>query len=708
MNSPAVLLFLLGVGHAAKIRHKVTPVEKVISLLEKLKEETAAEAQEDAKTYDEFACFCKEQADNKFYAITKSKELIKQQTAKIKLLGSEITELNKEVVALQDEKEKLEGEQKDADETRAQEFQTYSAEEAKMADAISRIERAIQALEDSKAGMEDAKLNLAQVEEKVSKKQFKEIMAFLELAKSTAPGKPPAYEYRSNDIISTLKGLLKTFKQNKVDLDTEEAGIRNQYELAKQARENTIEFTAKDIEEKKGLIQSKEKEKAETEQLKKEETADMNADQAFLDELTTTCEQKAKDFDQRSKARVGEITAVTKALEILKSGVQPNYSANKKLTMFMQSGKKAVQPDEFERLLQANEESDDDEPVREDAIGFVEAPDVPESFIQLRGKSGLSMLPRVVTFLTRRANRLHSPVLQMLTIKIQAGSGKDHFVKVRGLIKDLIAKLEADAESEAEQKGFCDKEMAKATTARDKAIGQVETLTATIDELESAIAKLTELIDELGTAIADLRKALFEETELRSSEKADNTKTIGDSEAGLEAVKGAIQVLKDFYESAFTQFVPAGADRDGNTVKDLAPAGQEGTYHGNQDAAKGIFGMLEVIQSDFERTVDKTTEEEDKAQEEFDAFEKETKQNLEDKAAEKKQAEKDKETKEADLTAAQASLKDEQELLSVAKEELEKLKPLCVDTGMDWKERRARQEQEVEALKEALAILSEI
>merc|ERR1719310_2004420 len=104
-------------------------------------------------------------------------------------------------------------------------------------------------------------------------------------------------------------------------------------------------------------------------------------------------------------------------------------------------------------------------------------------------------------------------------------------------------------------------------------------------------------------------------------------KTLGDSKDGLEAIKAAIKVLKEFYDNAFvqTEFTPAGADRDGNTVKDLAPAGQEGTYHGNQDAAKGIFGLLEVIQSDFERTVDKTESEEEEAQAEFEKYEEETK-----------------------------------------------------------------------------------
>merc|ERR1712139_59041 len=132
--------------------------------------------------------------------------------------------------------------------------------------------------------------------------------------------------------------------------------------------------------------------------------------------------------------------------------------------------------------------------------------------------------------------------------------------------------------------------------------------------------------------------ALFEATELRKEEKADNEKTIADSEGGLEAVKGAIAVLKEFYENAFVQtgFVPAGADRDGNTVKDLAPATQEGTYHGNQDAAKGIFGLLEVIQSDFERTIEKTTAEEEAAQAEFEEYEKKTKTSIEDKTKDKK------------------------------------------------------------------------
>merc|ERR1719247_3253765 len=103
--------------------------------------------------------------------------------------------------------------------------------------------------------------------------------------------------------------------------------------------------------------------------------------------------------------------------------------------------------------------------------------------------------------------------------------------------------------------------MEAATTSRDDAQGEVETETANIDQAKSKIAQLTEEITELGNEIAALRKGIFEATELREAEKADNEKTISDSEEGLKAVKGAIKVLKEFYEGGFVQFTPAKAGR---------------------------------------------------------------------------------------------------------------------------------------------------
>jgi hypothetical protein len=72
-------------------------------------------------------------------------------------------------------------------------------------------------------------------------------------------------------------------------------------------------------------------------------------------------------------------------------------------------------------------------------------------------------------------------------------------------------------------------------------------------------------------------------------------------------------VLKDFYGESFveTSFEPKGGDRSGNTVSDLAPKTFEGEYRGGKDASAGIFGLLEVIQADFERTVKTVTKAEE-------------------------------------------------------------------------------------------------
>merc|ERR1719420_1334241 len=187
---------------------------------------------------------------------------------------------------------------------------------------------------------------------------------------------------------------------------------------------------------------------------------------------------------------------------------------------------------------------------------------------------------------------------------------EDHFVKVRGLIKDLVAKLEADASAEADQKAWCDEEMEKSTSKRDENIGAMEGDLAAKTSAEAKIAKLEEEIATLTSEVAELTKALNEATQLRGQEKAENTKTLADANGGLAGVKKAMKILKDFYDNALiqtgTSYKPPKGDASGNTVGDLAPDTFSGDFAGNQDAASGIIGQLDVIKSDFEANIDAT------------------------------------------------------------------------------------------------------
>merc|ERR1719460_370778 len=100
--------------------------------------------------------------------------------------------------------------------------------------------------------------------------------------------------------------------------------------MAAGARANIISSLKKQINVDETLSASKGEEKADTQGLKDEETTARNADQAFLDDLTSKCEAKAAAWDKRSTTRAGELTALGQAVELLK-GMSHTYGANAKL-----------------------------------------------------------------------------------------------------------------------------------------------------------------------------------------------------------------------------------------------------------------------------------------------------------------------------------------------------------------------------------------
>jgi len=281
------------------------------------------------------------------------------------------------------------------------------------------------------------------------------------------------------------------------------------------------------------------------------------------------------------------------------------------------------------------------------------------------------------------------------------------------MIKDLIAKLEADAEAEQDQKGWCDEEMEKATSKRDENIGKMEGDMASIAKTSATIDQLTREIAELEVEIADLYKALNEATDLRKAQKATNDKTVADATAGLNAVKAAIKVLEDFYGSFIqikASYKPPKGDADGNTVGDLAPdtGFSNENYEGNQDAASGIMGLMAVIKSDFEGTISATKDEEKAAADEFKTFKSDTEGDLDQKKGSVDTKQGELKTAKADLVGYKDDLKNHGDLKKEALDELAKLKPACVGTGMDYAERVARREQEIESLKNAYLIFDDL
>jgi cell division septum initiation protein DivIVA len=275
-----------------------------------------------------------------------------------------------------------------------------------------------------------------------------------------------------------------------------------------------------------------------------------------------------------------------------------------------------------------------------------------------------------------------------------------------------MARLAADAQSEATQKSFCDSAMSENIGARDTAQAAIETLTAEKSKLTVERSTLEQEIAELSKSVADSKKALMEASALREEESADNSQTISTAEKGKAGVEMALQVLQDFYSGAALaalqiKYVPPNSDRSGKTVGDLAPETFGEEYHGDQTASKGIIGLLEVILSDFERTISTVTEQEQTAQGAFEKLKEETELDISTKEA-SIVTKQNRVTEIGDLLVDNADkLATESVLLKTAEGELEVLHAQCVAGEESYTDRVAKREKEIESLKQAQAILED-
>merc|ERR1719231_614963 len=115
----------------------------------------------------------------------------------------------------------------------------------------------------------------------------------------------------------------------------------------------------------------------------------------------------------------------------------------------------------------------------------------------------------MVSFLHERAARYNSRVLEAVAVR----SGADPMKKVKKMIKDMMVKLLNEANKEAGNKAFCDKELAVNKHTRDSKTSEVETMTAEVEGLTAKIAKTTEEIEDLTEGVAKLDKEIAKETE---------------------------------------------------------------------------------------------------------------------------------------------------------------------------------------------------
>jgi len=663
------------------------PLSKTIELLDSLSAKISAEGEAEAKAYKEYVEWCDNAASNLKYEIktgaAKKEELqatIAKTTADIEAADSKIEDLAGSIAA--DERELGE-----ATSVRNKENADFAASEAELVDAIDTLDRAVMVLEKE---MKKNPASLAQVDTSNVQNLVKAMSSIVDAAAFPATdqrklaalvqaqqgaesdddelGAPAAavYKSHSSSIFDVLEDLKEKAEGQLSDLRKAESATKHNFDMLKQSLTDQIEADTKDSDEEKANKAATQEAKAVAGGDLVETTKDLENDKAGLATAGSTCMTVAADHEATMKSRAEELNALAlakKALAETSSGaVGQSYS------FFQVASGSALQT----RADLSNAE--------------------------------------IVSLVKKLAKENHSTALAQLASRIAAAvrygaaSGEEPFAKVKELIADMISKLQNEAKSEGNEKEYCDEEMAKTAQKKGELQHEISKLSTKMDQAAANSAGLKADVKELQSELASLAKSQADMDRIRREQNAAYTQAKADLELGLQGVRKALGVLRDYYGGGAAAGAAMIQGKDTFATMMEQPAMPQ-AHNAAGGAGGSIIGMLEVVESDFAKNLaTEETEEADSAAE----YEKTSQTNKVTNTIKEQDVKyKTKEFKGLDKTISELSGDKEttDTELSAVMEYDGKIKERCIAKPETYETRKGRRESEIAGLKEALSIL---
>lgn len=644
-------------------------MEAVVSLLGDMEAKVKADLEKESASMEEYLSFCSDETKAKVFAMKTASRSIADFQAIISESSAVIAEKEDEISSLGSFISDKETELQAATGVRAGEKADFVATEAELADSVDACARAVAALNkgmsfaQAHGGLRMKKALEAQATKirnaiqaiagaaRIDFESKKKLQSYLQESQAATDAsdddlsiKQPqakAYESKSGSIVELIKQTEDKVKEELSQVRKSEMEKVHSFKMLEQGLMNEIEESKEKLASATAAKNSatEASNKAEGDLVETQKTKD--ADQKYADEIRADCETAANEWEAKEKSAKAEMAALAKAKEILVGGVKAASFIQVKATT---------------HRYHARDEDDAD--VRE----------------------------MVVHHLQKLGRKLHSFAMMQMA----SAASSDPFVKIRGLIEDMISSLLKQAQEEATQKAFCDTEMGKSKKSKEDKSMKLDKYQARVDKAESGIAELSAQIKELEADLGEIDQATAEATSMRTTENEDNTKAMKDFKDSADAVISAIGVLRQFYEAG-PEFIQTSM-----SSKSKMKMSGDGS---------GIISILEVAEEDFTRLFAETEEAEKQAEA---SFQKLLTENKVSKA-----------TKQAELKGKATEIKSLQVALSQAKEDhtsvgeeldavlayIDKLKPQCETKAMSYEEKVARRNAEIEGLKEALSIL---
>merc|ERR1719197_1338573 len=458
-------------------------------------------------------------------------------------------------------------------------------------------------------------------------------------------GAPAAAVYADHgegtlDVLEKLEEKAKAMMEAEME---KEEKAQHDFEMLKDSLKQDIYLAGLELESEKKRLAEDSETKATAEGDLTVTVADLENDIKALGELHTGCMTHANDFEAATKDRAEELKALATAKKIIVEATAGAQSISYGL----------------------------------DQVSFVQL----STSVRMSTHADLVKL-EVVQHVKDLARKQHSSMLAQLASRmnsaIKLGSSEsDVFAKIKGLVTDMIAKLEKEAEEDATEAAYCAKETSETTEKKESNEAEIEKLTTKIDQAKSRSTKLKSEVATLQEELAQLASSQAEMDKLRTEEKATFMKNEADLEQGINGVKMALKVLNDYYSGK------------------------------GKGSSAAILSLLEVAESDMSKdlseltTIEKTSESDYEAQTNENALTRTT------KAQDEKYKTKEFTSLDKAVTDLSTDLEGVQTEQDAVLEYFAKINERCIAKTPPYEEIKARREAEIAGLQDALQILED-
>jgi len=640
---------------------KNRPVSKVISLLKDMIAQLEHEAEEDEDVYEAMGCWCETNDKAKTKAIADGETSINRLTAAIEEFTANSARLNTEISNLEKEVAKNSDALDKATALRKKELAEFNAEEKEMLQTISSLKSAVIALSkhhsasllqtemSASATVEQLQVavtlkHVLQKHAQVVKESFtpKQQKKLHAFVQNAHHAAAPA----SGEIFGMLQQMKESFETNLANAQKEENESQAGYEQLKAAKEDEIAAGTELADTKTQELATTDEKNAQSKESLEDTTNTLAADTKFLANLKEQCGNMDQEYEERTKTRQGEIEACSKALSFLAG-------------------------DEAHELFSKS-------------LGF----------IQVSSKSRSQRQTKAIKLLGQAARKFNDPRLSMLATKAKL----DAFTEVKKSIQDMIDALIKEKEDEIKHKDFCIEELNANERDTEMKERDKADLEAKIDDLTMTVDTLSKEIEALKATIADLQTQMKRAGEDREKQNKEFQVVVADQRATQKLLEAALGVLKGFYEKAALV-----QERAVSKSTSEQPAFK--SYEKNKKSG-GVMGMMQGIIDEskgLEAEAIRGEEDSQKAYEEFvmdtnDSLDEATK-DLVSKTDMKAKAEAEKVEAETEHEATMGEL---ESLMSESAD----LHKSCDFTIKNFDIRQSARGDEIEALKQALAMFS--